>query len=138
MPIAYGTSGRQINAGNYLESLRFSFFLLFSWRRVIFVPILVAQRADQGAGRKEMRTFCFRYVSPAHYLLLDATVAANEGPDAALALVAPYMSQAEADERAMAAAIGEGYEGYRLEVMWETELRREAPGIVLVDSGANG
>jgi len=85
-----------------------------------------------------MRTFCFRYVSPAHYLLLDATVAADEGPDAALALVAPYMSQTEADERAMAAAIGQAYEGYRLEVMWETKLRRESLGVLVVDSGANG
>jgi hypothetical protein len=56
VPIDYGISARQINAGNPLKSLRFQLFLLFSWQRVRCVPILLPQRAAQGAPEEEMST----------------------------------------------------------------------------------
>jgi hypothetical protein len=82
-----------------------------------------------------LRTYRFAYASPAYHYTID--VAADDLDAAILMASADVVAQGE-EERAMAAAIGEEYEGYVLRRVGISPVQHDAVGVVIVDSGPNG
>jgi hypothetical protein len=80
-------------------------------------------------------TYRYVYASPAHCYTVDVTA---DDVDASAAMADADRLALESMERGMASAIGESYVGYRLRGVEISPAQRDAYGVALVDSGANG
>jgi hypothetical protein len=82
-----------------------------------------------------LRTYRFAYASPAYHYTVDVTA---DDLDAAVVMASADLVSLENEERGMADAIGEDYEGYALRRVGISPVQHEDAGVVLVDSGARG